>query len=74
MNHIGENETGTVKVKSRKYWLDLLRETDYIEQQAYDSIKHDCEEIRQMLSFSTKTFNSIFQTPLSKLTKGGEAE
>ena len=37
------------------YWLDLLFDTDYLSKQEYLSIKNDCEEIRKMLSSSTKT-------------------
>ena len=37
------------------YWLDLLYETDYLSEPEYTSIKADCEEIRKMLSSSTKT-------------------
>lgn len=37
------------------YWLDLLYETDYLSESEYTSIKADCEEIRKMLSSSTKT-------------------
>ena len=29
------------------YWLDLLYETDYLTTQEYESIKADCEELRQ---------------------------
>ena len=37
------------------YWLDLLYETDYLSHAAYMSLRTDCEEIRKMLSASTKT-------------------
>ena len=37
------------------YWLDLLQETGYLSQAEYLSIKSDCEEIRKMLSSTTKT-------------------
>ena len=37
------------------YWLDLLFETEYLTEQEYRSIKNDCEEIKKMLSSSTKT-------------------
>ena len=40
------------------YWLDLLFETEYISNSEYNSIKNDCEEIRKMLSSTTKTINS----------------
>ena len=37
------------------YWLELLFETDYLNKQEYYSIKSDCEELRKMLSATTKT-------------------
>ena len=37
------------------YWLDLLFETEYLTQQEYCSMKSDCEEIKKMLSATTKT-------------------
>ena len=44
------------------YWLDLLYETNYLSQAEYDSIISDCEEIRKMLSSSTKTLNSTLHS------------
>ena len=38
-----------------RYWLDLLFETDYLSKQEYCSIRDDCEELRKMLSSTTKT-------------------
>ena len=40
------------------YWLELLYETGYLNEQSFSSIKADCEEIKKMLSSSTKTINS----------------
>lgn len=40
------------------YWLDLLQETDHLTKSEYHSIKTDCEEIRRMLSSTTKTLLS----------------
>ena len=40
------------------YWLELLQETDYLTQNEYMSLKSDCEEIRKMLSATTKTLSS----------------
>lgn len=37
------------------YWLELLHETDYISTEQYESMFHDCDEIRKILSSSTKT-------------------
>ena len=37
------------------YWLDLLNETAYLNEQEYHSIYADCEELRKLLSSITKT-------------------
>ena len=37
------------------YWLDLLHETDYIDNKAYDSVIKDCKELQKLLSSITKT-------------------
>ncbi len=37
------------------YWLDLLYETDYIEENAFISMKGDCDELIKLLSAITKT-------------------
>ena len=37
------------------YWLELLRETEYIDEKMYESLRQDCEELRKILSSITKT-------------------
>ena len=37
------------------YWLKILYKTDYLAEKEYNSIFSDCEEIRKILSSSTKT-------------------
>ncbi|MFR9545981.1 MAG: four helix bundle protein [Rikenellaceae bacterium] len=57
------------------YWLDLLYETNYLNEKEYLSIKNDCEEMRKMMSATTKTINSTLNTSHSKLTnEGGTTE
>ena len=36
------------------YWLELLKETDYINSQEYGSMFSDCYELKKMLSAITK--------------------
>ena len=48
------------------YWLDLLYETDYLSEKEYKSLWNDCEELRKMLSSSTKTISEE-KTPNSSL-------
>jgi four helix bundle protein len=43
----GANETD--------YWLDLLQESEYINESVYNSLKRDCEEIISMLVATIKT-------------------
>ena len=38
-----------------QYWLELLYRTDYITEEMYCSMQQDCEELRKMLSSTTKT-------------------
>ena len=37
------------------YWLELLHETDFITSEQYSSIYEDAEELRRILSTTTKT-------------------
>ena len=37
------------------YWLRLLNRTDYLTDVEFDSISHDCAELRRILSSITKT-------------------
>ena len=37
------------------YWLELLFSCDYLTQEEYRSLCQDCEELRRMLSSTTKT-------------------
>ena len=41
------------------YWLRLLVKTSFISHKEFDSIYSDCEEIKKMLSSSTKTAKPI---------------
>lgn len=56
------------------YWLDLLFETDYLSETEYNSIKSDCDELRKMMSSTTKTMNSKLHSQNSTLPKGGTTE
>ena len=50
-----------------KYWLELLWETEYLSEMEFESICADCEELRKMLSATTKTVNSTLHSPNSTL-------
>ena len=45
-----------------KYWLELLFDTDYLSEQEFQSIGADCEELRKMLSSTTKTITSTLNS------------
>ena len=40
------------------YWLNLLKDTDYLEQQAYDSLSADCNELVALLVSIVKSVKS----------------
>ena len=49
------------------YWLELLKETEFLTQEQFDSVYHDCEELKKMLTATTKTINSTLHSPNSTL-------
>lgn len=40
------------------YWLELLFETQYLNEQQFTSMKNDCEEIKKILTATTKTIKN----------------
>lgn len=40
-----------------EYWLEILKETDYIDETSFKSIYSDCQEILKILMSITKTQN-----------------
>ena len=37
------------------YWLELLHETEYIDQKMFESLYNDCEELTKLLTAIIKT-------------------
>ena len=37
------------------YWLELLRETDYLSESEFNSLYSDCMEMKRMMQSTTKT-------------------
>ena len=37
------------------YWIDLLHDTDYLTDDEFESLNADCEELRKILSATTKS-------------------
>ena len=59
------------------YWLELLNRTDYLTESQYESIRSDAEELRKMLSATTKTMNDSkekLHSSLSTLHSGVSTE
>ena len=53
-----------------KYWLELFFEAEYLTESEYNSLNSDCEELRKMLSSTTKTMSSTLNSSNSKLQVG----
>ncbi len=49
--------TSLKECSETSYWLDLLFETEYLDEIEYISLKNDCDEIKRILSATTKTMN-----------------
>ncbi len=47
------------EAKETKYWLKLLRETDYIEDSAFSSMLSDCDEICKILFSILKSTDRV---------------
>ena len=43
------------EIKETEYWLELLFETEYLNQEQYESIAQDCDELAKMLTSIVKT-------------------
>ena len=46
------------EAKETKYWLELIRETEYITNEQFDSIYNDCIEIVKILTSIVKSLKS----------------
>jgi len=42
-----------------KYWLELLRQSDYLDERSFQSIEPEIEELLRLLIASTKTLKGI---------------
>jgi len=48
-----------------EYWLDLLHETNYLDDSAYDSLNNDCAEIIKMLTTIIKKLKEDKLSPVT---------
>ncbi len=46
------------EARESRYWIRLLRDTDYLEPKEAESILNDCEEIVRILASIVKTLNN----------------
>ena len=54
---IAKLQISVIEAHETKYWLELLYETEYLDKKEYFSLKNDCDEIKRILSATTKTMN-----------------
>ncbi len=55
MDFISKLEIALKESYESEYWLDLLFETDYLEESTYRVLKNNCGAIRKMLISSCTT-------------------
>ena len=55
MDFISKLEIALKESYESEYWLDLLFETDYLEESTYRALKNNCGAIRKMLISSCTT-------------------
>ena len=46
------------EINETEYWLELLKETNYITREQYESISKDCKEVAKLLTSIVKTSKS----------------
>jgi four helix bundle protein len=47
--------TALKEASETEYWLELLKETDFLNQEYYDSIQADCQELLRLLTSIVKS-------------------
>ena len=52
---IAKRQISLKEAKETEYWLELLKETDYISTEQYESINADCVEIIRLLTAALKS-------------------
>ncbi len=51
----GDMQIALKKASETEFWLLILREAEYLDDKAYNSINEDCVELIKMLTTSVKT-------------------
>ena len=52
---IAKMQIALKETSETEYWLELLHESEYLEDGSFQSIMNDCEELLRLLSSITKT-------------------
>lgn len=55
---VAEMATAYKRASETEYWLELLRQADYLDEKAYLSISDDCRELLRLLTSIVKTTRS----------------
>ena len=65
MDFLNELNIALKEADETEYWLDLLHETNYLDDSAYDSLNNDCAEIIKMLTTIIKKLKEDKLSPVT---------
>ena len=57
-DYINKFSIALTEANETDYWLSILKETKYIENELYESLSNDCKEILSMLVSTVKTLKT----------------
>ena len=52
-----------------EFWLDIMHETDYVDDKTFNDLMPKCSELNKMLSAITKSTKESFESALSIISK-----
>jgi four helix bundle protein len=58
LDYIHKFSISLKEANETQYWLDLLKDTDFLEYNMYESLNNDCKEIISMLVSTIKTLKA----------------
>jgi len=58
LDYIHKFSVSLKEANETQYWLDLLKDTDFIENDLYESLNNNCKEIISMLVSTIKTLKN----------------
>ena len=65
MDYLNKLNIALKEADETEYWLDLLHETNYLDDSAYDSLNNDCAEIIKMLTTIIKKLKEDKLSPVT---------